>query len=187
MPCWFTIAKEIIGVAKDLATLLAAGAALLYFGYKVVAGWLLLNLTISIKHERQSALNEDDHLVVDLALAKGKVDSARLLDTEMRLTALERDDIEPLTRVLSSTGRLKFPTGERVKWDEPDIGNPTLTLSTEETINLSEHFRIKPGVVYRIEVVVKGDRFRDRCLPSLSQWRAAAISLPKEPKSESAA
>ncbi|WP_153012966.1 hypothetical protein [Pseudacidovorax intermedius] len=187
MPFWFIVAKEIIGVAKDLATLLAACAALIYFGYKVFAGWLLLNLTVGLKHERQSSLGEDDHLVVDVSLAKGKVDSARVLDAELRLTAVGRTDIAPLFRVLGSTGRLRYPAGERVKWEEPDTENPTLTLSTEETLNLSEHFRIKPGVVYRIEIVVKGDRFRDRLLPSLSQWRAAAISLPKEPKVESAA
>lgn len=185
MPGWFTIAKEVIVVVKDLATLLAAAAALFYFGYKVVAGWLLLNLTINIKHERQAVAGEDDHLVVDVALAKGKIDSARLLAAEILLTALNRSDIEPTTRVLGSIERLKFPA-EGVKWGEADTTNPTLTLSTEETVNLSEHFRIKPGVVYRIDVVVKGDRFRDRVLPSLSQWRAAATTLPKS-KNENAA
>lgn len=52
MPCCFIFAKEIIGVAKDLATLLAACAALIYFGYEEFAGWLLLNLTVGLKHER---------------------------------------------------------------------------------------------------------------------------------------
>ncbi|AUT64934.1 hypothetical protein [Paraburkholderia terrae] len=167
-----------ISVAKDIATLLAALAALLYFGYKVFAGWLLLNLTVNIESERQALSGEDDHLVVKIALAKGKVDSVRLLAAELQLTTPERSDITPVTRMIGSMERLRFPLGERAQWNERDSGNPTLTLSTEETMNLCEHFRVMSGIVYRIEVVVQGDRFRDRLLPSLSQWRGAAIALP---------
>jgi len=82
-------------IAKDIATLLAAGGALLFFGYKVIAGWLLLNLSVSLTIEREPVEGGDDHLLVKILLDKGKVDAARLLSGELRITALDPRAMRP--------------------------------------------------------------------------------------------
>jgi hypothetical protein len=57
-------AKDAITIAKDVTTISAAGGALLFFGYEIIAGWLRLNLTVSIAAERTSVPEQEDHLVV---------------------------------------------------------------------------------------------------------------------------
>jgi hypothetical protein len=183
MPSWLMCTKEWVALLKDAATLLAALSALLYFSYKLVAGWLLLNLTVDMKTERISVEGEDDHLVVTVSLQKGKVDAMRLIAAELQLTPIDALGASPQQRPLGAIKRLKFPLGGRVQWDEEDEANLLLTLSTEETMTLAEHFRVKPIVIYRVDIVIQGDRFRDRVVPSLAQWRSSHIVLPAKQQS----
>jgi hypothetical protein len=185
-----TLAKELImsisletarlslEIAKDLATLLAAIGALFYFWYKIFSGWMLLNLSSSISIERESILEQDDHFVVNVTLVKGKVDSVRLLSAEIHVIGIDPVQATPILRILKGLRRIPVNESNKVNWDEEDASNEYLNVSTEESLQLSEHFRVKRGVVYRVELVVTGDRIGNRIIPSRSQWRASAISLP---------
>jgi hypothetical protein len=184
MPVTLACTKTIIELLKDISTLLAAVGALAYFGYKIFAGWLLLNLNVIIGPKRQSVEGEDDHLVVERSLAKGKVDASRFISGWIQVTPIDPSGPSLDPKVVSAGHRLPYAFGGKPDWGGTDPRNPYLTLSTEETLSLAEHFRIKPKVVYRIDVIIQGDRFRDRLIPSLSQWRASAIVLPVEAWSE---
>lgn len=177
----FIDVRDTVSLVKDVTTILAVLGALVYFGYKVYAGWLLLNLDISLDSERAVVKGGDDHLVVKIGLAKGKVDSARLLAAKIRVQAIATNGEPAQFRDVGSTRRLQF-SDEEVRWDSEDPTNPLLTLAAEETMELSEHFRVTPGVAYRVDLVVRGDRFKDSKIPSLSQWRAAMTVLPALPE-----
>jgi len=179
--------KEIVSVVRDVATVLGVFGALLFFGYKILAGWMLINLNVAIATERRTTANDqDDHLVIKVVLEKGKVDAARLLGVEMRLSPVETNEAPFFVREVSNTQRVARNENGRINWDAIDTRKKYLNLSTEERAEFAEHFRVPPDVVYRVDVVVTGDRFRDRVIPSLSQWRASAIVLPAKSTSASA-
>ena len=164
---------------KDLVTILAAGGALLYFGYKALSGWMLINLDVLIATERLPADVTNDHLAVKVTLAKGKIDSARLVAAEIRVSPIANPDAkQPEPCEFHGIRRLAFDAAGRAEWTKEDFPNRLLTLAAEEKMELGEYFLVSAGVPYRIEVVVRGDRFRGRKLPSLSQWRSSIVVLP---------
>lgn len=165
-------------MARDIATAGAVIGALVFFLYRIVAGWLLVNLSVKLETQRISdAQGNDDHLVVNIALSKGKIDAARLLSAELRVQASDAAAGNPQTRKVSGIRRLRF-SDSGPEWEGEDARNKYLTLSSEETMYLAEHFRVKRGLVYRVDIVVQCDRFRERIFPSLAQWRSSAIVLP---------
>ena len=133
--------------AKDAATLAAATGALLYFGYQIAAGWLLINLTPKLSAKRETTLGSDDHLVITVILAKGKIDAVRLLHIQLKL-----EEIHPCRKQIanircSHSDRIIcdiFPPS--VNWDRNDRSNPVLSLSPEELLEFSEYFRVTPEI-----------------------------------------
>ncbi|MBN8509396.1 MAG: hypothetical protein J0L57_12360 [Burkholderiales bacterium] len=172
----------ILAVVKDAVTVLAAGGALLYFGYKVFAGWLLLNLSPKLELTRESVVGEEDRLIIKVALAKGKTDALRILRAELRITQLDPAEGRTVCLPLQGITRVIFdPQPPYLDWEMVDRANPYLNLAPEETIEYAEYTRIPSGSVVRVELLIAGDRFRDRCIPSLSQWRTSAVSTPPTP------
>jgi hypothetical protein len=102
----------------------------------------------------------------------------RLLSAEIHVIGIDPVQATPILRILKGLRRIPVNESNKVNWDEEDASNEYLNVSTEESLQLSEHFRVKRGVVYRVELVVTGDRIGNRIIPSRSQWRASAISLP---------
>lgn len=178
MPVCLASIKDALSISKDLVTILAAVSALLFFGYRAFAGWFLLNLTPQLTLDREPVPGGDDRLLVRIALVKGKIDSIRLLSAELLLTPIEPLGLSLKPRSVSNIRRLDVTEATHaVQWTS-ESKNRYINLSSEETMGLVEYFRVTPRVVFRVDLVVTGDRFRFRVFPSISQWRTSSIALP---------
>src|SRR5215470_17310484 len=160
---------------KDFYTSAAIVTGGTYFIYKLLAGWLVINLSIEIKTIRQRQNNNTDYLVVNLILEKGGIDAARLLRAELRITP---DPPNPVTGphivAVSGTERLQC-SKHTIDWNIPQQGK-FLNLAPNEKTHFSERFDVGSDQVYKIEAIVIGDRYR--IWRTLAQWRASAVSLP---------
>ena len=54
---------------------LAFAAGFIFFVYKLLTGWLFINLNLKIDAIREVGKAEQDHLALKLTLSKGKIDS----------------------------------------------------------------------------------------------------------------
>ena len=166
---------------EELKSLAVLGAAA-FFAYKLATGWLLINLSVSLsaklKAPRPTASGEKrDDLVVKVILRKGKIDAMRLLAAEVKVAPLP--DGMPEYRPIKGTDRL--PWKGSIGWTKIDRKRPYLNLSPNDSMQFSEHFKVTPGIIYRVDVVVIGDRnwwFAYR----KGQWRSSVIVLDVLPE-----
>src|ERR1700754_3983892 len=66
--------------------IIAFGTGFLFFAYKLLTGWLFINLNVSLEPEREPADNENDHLALKITLAKGNIDSLWVDSIECRVS-----------------------------------------------------------------------------------------------------
>jgi hypothetical protein len=97
---WYTLEHT-----KTLAEIGAYVAALVFFIYKVLAGYLITGLSLKVTCNRVHSDNPaNDHLSISATAKKGKTGTLRLHDAQARITVagaapqiLELDGIERLT------------------------------------------------------------------------------------------
>ena len=64
--------QQEIDMWLKIVALVGAGA---FFGWKLLTGWLFINLKVSIRLERAPKNMEEDHLAITVLLDKGSRDS----------------------------------------------------------------------------------------------------------------
>jgi hypothetical protein len=65
---------------------IAFGAGFIFFAYKLLTGWLFINLNVSLAFKREPADTENDHLALEITLAKGNIDSLWLSSIQCRIS-----------------------------------------------------------------------------------------------------
>ena len=168
---------------KDGLTVVGIFLGAMFFMYKVLAGWMLLNLSVSLDLQRvHSANDKEDYLLIKSKLTKGDVDGMRIQHAELQITPDPEGKLSYKTMRLAEIYRLAVTTAGDVSWDQPDKGNPTLTLALSETLEASQYLKVSREVAYKVEIVVIGSRLNVPILPQTAQWRASAVSVPLPPE-----
>lgn len=174
---------------KDVATYVAGVAVFCFFLYKLITGWLIINLSINTEVDRTKDSNkkDDDHLAVKVILSKGSIDSLWLEDIEIRISCISKitnreptvkeQIIKPLN--FKKLDLKNFETAEINYWS--GTSKDHYVLSTGEETAFSAYARISPGFAYSSEIVVIGYRpFYSLTTQKHKkiQWRASIIVLP---------
>src|SRR5690349_10125555 len=77
---------------EEVIKILSFAAALIFFAYKFLVGWLFINLNVKIEPERKNMNAQIDHFVIKLTLAKGSIDSLWLKDVQFRFSEMTETD-----------------------------------------------------------------------------------------------
>jgi hypothetical protein len=172
---------EILQIAFTCFALAAGGG---FFLYRIVTGWLIINLGLSLRLERQPLKDGLDEIAVVIVLAKGSIDSVWVSDLQLRLTPLSNGQPigEPTIRKVENFLPVYDDRG-LVEWDRK-AERGVIVISPGETIECASHFHVTTGTTYFVEVVVIGHnqmtkfsllRLFNR---EFIQWRASNIALP---------
>jgi len=55
---------------EDKLKVIAFGTGFLFFAYKLLTGWLFINLNVSLEPAREPADNNNDHLALEITLTQ---------------------------------------------------------------------------------------------------------------------
>lgn len=161
----------------NLAQVAAVFGALIYFGYRLVIGYLVVNVSISIELLRASSASGRDHLAVTVHLKKGEHGAMVLHDVAGRVTWSDgATDI-----AFAGFDRLTYEQHEnraRIRIDKPSSSKPLLTLPPGEETMIAAHVEVPSSAVCTVQVVVLGKIMGGT---RYGQWRASAACLPWVP------
>ena len=177
---------------RNLAEVVALFSAATFFGYKLLTGYFLLNLSVVVAcHRQRSAEANLDTLVVITTLEKGSEGSLELHDAQAKITVDGRTEYFdfPGTRRSAYVDRSDaFATGKsaRINWNESHPDSPFIKMTPNERTELALYCSVPSGGVCAIEVAIAGRKtFRSSNLlsrifksPKMGQWKACSVSLP---------
>lgn len=148
-------------------------AAAVFFLWKILTGWLIINLQVSLDLKRQAFDAKNDILAMQLNLQKGAIDTLWLQDITLRVTA---ESLPGKSAVIEfpEIHQLAVANG-KLNWSSQNQEDKKITLSPDESMQLAKFISIPKGEVALVEAAVFGDRtFWSQGF----QWRTSAISLP---------
>ena len=156
-------------IFKISAIIAAAG----FFGWKIIAGWLIINLEISIETTRQSKDEVHDWLAIDLLLKKGNTDGLWLKDVVVRIY---NKGGKPVNQVIRIEDFMSVAVKHKqIDWDAKNKDIRKYTLAPGEVFQYGRVVEVPTNTPLIIEAAVLGRRtlwYKD------FQWRATAASLP---------
>ncbi len=152
-----------------------AGAG--FFLWKVIAGWLVVNLEVSIETERQAETDKEDLLAFKLIFKKGNTDTLQIKDIQARVR-LENESNIIKVFTFSEIHKLSA-NNNKVDWSNLNSDRKNISLSPGESVHLGRFVRVPVGVPVIVEAVLHGTR---TLWGRGFQWRASCASLPKEIK-----
>ena len=179
---------EISNLLKALAAVLAFN----FFMYKLITGWLIINLNVKIEPTRQTMDPENtaDHLALKLTLSKGSTDSLWLKSVEIRLSEINPAGHEPtyaLRQTIQPYNTRKMQPRNNDYWDGTIL--KYYTLSSNEEVEFAAYTTIEKNKVYLAETLILGIRpfyNIERSANKFIQWRSSAVILPVEVKAKQA-
>jgi len=168
---FFMLHSEVI---KNYAQVAAWATAGLYFLSKLIMGYFVTDLSLSITSQRQpmSTLGKD-YLVVSITITKGdrgtfQVSDSHIITTQGSVVRQHKLNIRRLKSESKNHGRqFVFPPEPLQNW--------RLNFSPGESANYSTWTVIESDEPCLIEVGIIGTAFASRIF---SQWRATTVSLP---------
>lgn len=164
--------SNILNSIELFTKIVAFAAAAAFFLYKLISGFFLIDMSISIATERIAKDESDiDHLGITVTLSKGDRSSVIIEETHIRIicegTTIDRMELNGLNRLDASL----LKNGEWVR----DKKRPKLYLSPGEEASFSCVAKVAYGLPCIIEVAIPGRRLN---ISRLAQWRASSVSLP---------
>ena len=72
--------ESVLKNTETVLTIIALTSAAGFFIWKLIAGWLILNLEVFIELQRQRKSDDNDFLAIKLKLQKGNTDALWLED-----------------------------------------------------------------------------------------------------------
>ncbi|MEO6734428.1 MAG: hypothetical protein ABIN01_24620 [Ferruginibacter sp.] len=158
---------------KTLFTIIASASAALFFIWKIVAGWLVVNVQISIEVERQSDTKENDLLSFKLIFIKGNTDTLQIKDVKARVRKENESDIIK-GFIFPEIHKLSFD-GILINFDSPNADGKNISLSPGESFHVGRFVTIPAGECVIVEAALHGSR---TMWGKGFQWRASIASLP---------
>jgi len=170
---------DISEIVKNYAQVLAWALAAVYFIVKLVQGYLVIDLSVTVSPTRQHTNDPDlDYLVASVQLVRGDKGSIRMHDAVLvvRQSGDEQRTNLPIHR-FSFRRDGQFGPLLRLDFAKTSSRVPTLNLAPGETVTLSECLKVRRDAPCVVEAFVLGTGFAS---PVVGQWRASAVSLPLE-------
>lgn len=161
---------------KGLAFL---GAAL-FFGLKLLSGFFIHNLSVSLKCER-SAVNDSDNdiLIVTAVLAKGDISAITLHDIQARISYRQHSKSIPFHGFLRCsyiTEKLGSSSRKVARIEQLSKSSPFLNLGPGEEASFSCSIVVPAKETVIVELAVLGKRAYIGT--GVGQWRSSVIALP---------
>lgn len=158
---------------KNIVEIIAFSAAGIYFIYKLIDGWGLINLSVELAAERRIG-NTNDLITILLTLKKGDRGSLALASVELRCISNNRNPEVvriPLIYPLKIKSEDNFNDENTiVHWDKVDETRPHIHLTPGESTQYSHIFEIPNGEKCTVEAIVVGKR---PVSTRYGQWRAS--------------
>lgn len=167
-----------LDVTKTVAEIIAYLSAAAFFIYKAIAGYLIVNVSVSGTIDRVRANDTEDHLTVAATVKKGSNGSVELHDARARASYGDNK-----TKDMPFVGieRLSFKSADHrggrklVAFGTSSERNPLLRLAPEEEATFSGIVRVPISEACVVEVVFIGKRTGSW---KVGQWRTSLVSLP---------
>ncbi len=144
-----------------------------YFLWKVAAGWLVVNVEISIEIERQPETEKEDLIAFKIIFRKGNTDTLQIKDIQARIRT-EDGSIIFKVFTFSEIHKLRFDNN-KVDWDKPDAFKKNISLSPGESFHFGRFARVPASMPVIVEAVLHGTR---TMWGRGFQWRTSLASLP---------
>ena len=152
---------------------LVAGGA--FFAWKLLTGWLIINLRMSLKLERSAKSPDIDYLGITLTLEKGTTDSIWLQHITARANWPNRVNPEPID--MSDELRWLKVCDNSIVWGNYNSSYGKIALSPGESTTVARVTEVPVDTPVTVEVAAFGARALWR---RGFQWRASAVSLPRD-------
>lgn len=168
---------------EQVIKIAAAGFAIIFFAYKLLTGWLFINLDIELVGERATLDQEHDHIVLHIILEKGNIDSFWLKDIDIRVSELgQGQELVPSKTICTTKphGMSKTMTNG----DAPNWGGEKFeyyVLSPNEKTRFAAYLTVGSRQVVLLEVMILGTRpfyGIEYKKGKPIQWRASTVLLP---------
>lgn len=159
------------GLFTTLGIIATAG----FFGWKIFAGWLIINLEIDIECQRQTKneIEGKDWLSILLVLKKGATDGLWLKDIAVRMYDSNKQLIEEI-KDIQEYNDIAI-NHDKLDWNNPPKKKRKYTIAPNEVFRYGIIREVEAGSPVIIEAAVYGKRPFWR---KGFQWRASVISLP---------
>lgn len=161
--------KDFQALFTGLAIIATAG----FFGWKIIAGWLIVNLEIAIETSRQFKDETNDWLGINLLLKKGNTDALWLKDIAVKIYAYDGKPVNQIIR-FEEFHSLTI-SDKKIDWDTPSKDKRNYTIAPGEIFRFGKIEAVPSGIPLIIEAAVFGKR---AFWPKGFQWRASCTSLP---------
>lgn len=159
---------------QALCTIIALIAGAGFFGWKLVAGWLIANLDISIEATRQAKNKSEDWLAIKLLLKKGNVDAIHLNHVFLRICDTKSKQLgEWIT--FSDFSKIQT-TDKEYGWIIETTKPRKYAIAPGETFQFGKIVTVPFEEALILEAAVFGKRFL--WLNGGPQWRTSLPSLP---------
>lgn len=159
---------------ESVLTISAIVSAAGFFGWKIIAGWLIVNLEVAIETTRQSIDKDNDWLAITLLLKKGNTDALWLKDIVVRIYDNKGEQWEDDIR-FHEYNSLPVVNG-KITRSKKNQSPRKYTIAPEEIFRYARVVKVPGGnEPLTIEAAVFGKR---AFWPKGFQWRSSAVSLP---------
>jgi hypothetical protein len=159
---------------KDILTIIAALSASVFFIWQIVAGWLVVNVEVSILTERQTKSDTEDWLAFKLVFKKGKTDTLQIKDIKARVRTQNGDTVKDGLFSFDEIHKLDAP-GNTIDWNKLNRDGRNISLSPDESFHLGRFVIVPACDPLIIEMVLHGTR---TMWGRGFQWRTSVVSLP---------
>lgn len=184
--------KDFVEIVKNCVEISAYVAALLFFIYKVYAGYLITDMSIAMDCERKksSTKQDRDNLSISVALKKGERGGCELHDAQVRVTSCSTGKVlGPLTLTsifrINRTEATQDPAAHpgvlraELDWTHTPKDVPRLNMPPGDETKLGAYLEVDSGDSYMVEAVVLARRLLLKGIKlRFGQWRATKVSLP---------
>ncbi|MCF0065109.1 hypothetical protein MUK70_06410 [Dyadobacter chenwenxiniae] len=168
---------------EQLFKVLALYAAFCFFVYKLITGWLIINLKIKLDQNRTHIDKSFDYLAISLNIEKGPTDSVWLKDIQLKVRSFDQQGSELESKIIRPIGFQRSEinlSDQNAIWTEQKE-NRLMTISPGEATSFSAFTTVARECVISVEVLILGTRpfyGLEKAGDEYIQWKASMIVLP---------
>jgi len=175
---WWQNARPIGETLKAWAETIAYASGGVFLIYKVLAGYFITDVSLTISSVRAPREQGHDYLSVTASLKKGDKGTIRIHDARVRITQQMSDNVVDEQRMIG-IDRLSYTTDQtgrlRIDFSKASKTAPWLSLPPGDETQFVALCDVPNTLPCSIEVVILGCRLWGG---RTGQWRASAISFP---------
>lgn len=163
---------------KAIAETVALASAALFFIYKLVAGYLYVELSVALTTTRTHIDPANDLLVITAKLKKGSRGSIRIHDAQARVVydgTVKLVQFIGIHRLSYVSGKLGSTDRKSINWNISSKSSPLLRLPPNEETEFSCSTQVPRTAICEIEIAILG---RERSWFGIGQWKASNVSAP---------